>query len=207
MLRSADGAARRGAGLAASGWRARLAEDLDTAARRDPAARSRAELLLAYPGLHAIWVHRLAYRLWHNGFRLPARVLSHLNRAATGIEIHPGARIGRRFFIDHGMGVVIGETAEVGDDVMLYHGVTLGGRSSTREKRHPTVGDGVTIGAGARLLGPVVVGARAQIGANAVVVRDVPPDSVVVGVPGRVLERPAAASPVDDDPVDPAIYI
>jgi serine O-acetyltransferase len=195
-----------GPGAPASGWRARLAEDLDTASRRDPAVRSRAELLLAYPGLHAIWVHRLAERLWRRGLRLPARVLSHVNRAATGIEIHPGARIGRRFFIDHGMGVVIGETAEVGDDVMLYHGVTLGGRSMAREKRHPTVGDGVTIGAGARILGPVVVGARAQIGANAVVVHDVPPDAVVVGVPGRVLARPAE-TPLVEDPVDPAIWI
>ena len=202
MLRSAP--PRPGA--ASSGWRSRLAEDLDTAAHRDPAARSRAELLLAYPGLHAIWVHRLAHRMWLGGFRLPARLVSHVNRAATGIEIHPGAVIGRRFFIDHGMGVVIGETAEVGDDVMLYHAVTLGGRSMARQKRHPTVGDGVTIGAGARVLGPVTVGAGAQIGANAVVVRDVAAGAVIVGVPGRALVRPIDA-PVDPDPVDPAIYI
>ena len=187
-------------------WRARLTEDLETARLRDPAVRSRAELLLAYPGLHAIWVHRLAHRLWRNGFHLPARLVSHVSRAATGIEIHPGARIGRRFFIDHGMGVVIGETAEVGDDVMLYHGATLGGRSMAREKRHPTVEDGVTIGAGACVLGPVTVGARAQVGANAVVVRDVPPDTVVVGIPGRVRSKPAQA-PSEPDPVDPAIFI
>jgi serine O-acetyltransferase len=191
------------------GWRARLREDLDTAAARDPAARSRAELLLAYPGLHAIWMHRFAHRLWANpGMRLLARIVSHLNRAITGIEIHPGATIGRRFFIDHGMGVVIGETAHIGDDVMLYHGVTLGGRSSQRVKRHPTVRDGVTIGAGARVLGPVVIGERAQIGANAVVVRDVPADAVVVGVPGRIRERPLArVGAPSDDMVDPALFI
>jgi serine O-acetyltransferase len=202
------------------GWRARLHEDLETAARRDPAARSRVELLLAYPGLHAIWLHRVAHRMWANpGLRLPARLLSHLNRWVTGIEIHPGASIGRRFFIDHGMGVVIGETAEVGDDVMLYHGVTLGGRESRRVKRHPTVRDGVLIGAGARVLGPIVVGEGAQIGANAVVVKDVPAGAVVVGVPGRVLDRPRPAavpdgagaaqrpSAADADMVDPAIWI
>jgi serine O-acetyltransferase len=190
------------------GWRSRLREDLETAAARDPAARSRAELVLAYPGLHAIWLHRLAHRLWARpGLKLTARLLSNVNRAVTGIEIHPGATIGRRFFIDHGMGVVIGETAEIGDDVMLYHGVTLGGRSSHRAKRHPTVQDGVLIGAGARVLGPIVVGERAQIGANAVVVRDVPADSVVIGVPGRIRRRPDR--PDDDalDAVDPAIWI
>jgi serine O-acetyltransferase len=185
-------------------WRQRLAEDLATASRRDPAARSRAELLLAYPGLHAIWLHRVAHRMWQRpGLRLAARLLSNVNRSLTGIEIHPGARIGRRFFIDHGMGVVIGETAEVGDDVMLYHGVTLGGRSANRGKRHPTVEDGVTIGAGARVLGPVRVGAGTQIGANAVVVRDVPSGVVVVGIPGRVRSTSTAAP----EAVDPAIYI
>ncbi|MDQ3449842.1 MAG: serine O-acetyltransferase, partial [Actinomycetota bacterium] len=187
----------------AAGWRDRLREDLDTARRRDPAARTDAELVLAYPGLHAIWIHRVAHRWWQQpGGKLAARVLSHLGRMLTGIEIHPGARIGRRLFIDHGMGVVMGETAEVGDDVMIYHGVTLGGRSMAREKRHPTIGDGVTIGAGARILGPVVVGPRAQVGANAVVVHDGPADSVVVGVPGRVLARPVAVPPTDQDPVD-----
>jgi serine O-acetyltransferase len=187
-----------------AGWRHRLREDLDTAARRDPAARSRAELLLAYPGLHAVWLHRLAHLLWRRpGLRLLARLVSHVNRALTGIEIHPGALIGRRFFIDHGMGVVIGETAEVGDDVMLYHGVTLGGRSANRGKRHPTVEDGVTIGAGARVLGPVRLGAGSQVGANAVVVHDVPAGAVVVGIPGRV-RRPDSP---DESAVDPAIYI
>jgi len=191
-------------GRAPGGWRDRLREDLDTAARRDPAARTRAELLLAYPGLHAIWLHRLAHRMWHRpGLRLAARVLSNVNRSLTGIEIHPGATIGRRFFIDHGMGVVIGETAEVGDDVMLYHGVTLGGRSANRGKRHPTVEDGVTIGAGARVLGAVRIGRGSQVGANAVVVKDVPPGVVVVGVPGRIQ---GAGRPVEDV-VDPAIYI
>jgi serine O-acetyltransferase len=195
----------------APGWRGRLAEDLDAAARRDPAARSRLELLLCYPGLHAVWVHRLAYRLWQRpGGRLPARLLSQLNRWVTGVEIHPGAVIGRRLFIDHAMGVVIGETAEIGDDVMLYHGVTLGGRSMRRVKRHPTLHDGVTVGAGATVLGPVTVGECAQIGANAVVVKDVPPGAVVVGVPGQVRRPPSSASiPTDTYDVwaDPAIYI
>lgn len=189
----------------AAGWRDRLREDLDTARRRDPTARTDAELLLAYPGLHAIWIHRVAHRWWQQpGGKLAARVLSHLGRMLTGIEIHPGAVIGRRFFVDHGMGVVIGETAEVGDDVMLYHQVTLGGRSTARGKRHPTVEDGVTFGAGARVLGPVRVGAGAQIGANAVVVRDVPPGAVVVGIPGRIVApRPAEL----DEAVDPAVWI
>jgi serine O-acetyltransferase len=189
----------------ATGWRERLREDLDTAHRRDPAARSDVELLLAYPGLHAIWIHRLAHRLWQQpGGKLAARVLSHLGRMITGIEIHPGAVIGRRFFVDHGMGVVVGETAEVGDDVMLYHQVTLGGRSNARGKRHPTVEDGVTFGAGARVLGPVTVGAGAEIGANAVIVHDVPAGAVVVGIPGRVVTpRPAPY----EEAVDPAVWI
>jgi serine O-acetyltransferase len=193
----------------ASGWRARLLEDLDAAGRRDPAARSRLELLLCYPGLHAVWVHRLAHRLWQwPGGRLLARLVSQANRWVTGVEIHPGAVIGRRLFIDHAMGVVIGETAEIGDDVMLYHGVTLGGRSMRRTKRHPTVGDGVTIGAGATLLGPITIGECAQIGANSVVVKDVPAHAVVVGVPGRVrtLSQPPPADTYDVW-ADPAIYI
>jgi len=191
-------------------WRARLQEDLATARRRDPASGSTLEVLLTSPGLHAIWAHRLAHRWWViPGMRLPARILSHVARRRTGVEIHPGATIGRRFFIDHGMGVVIGETAEVGDDVMIYHAVTLGGRSLTRTKRHPTVQDGVVIGAGARVLGPIVIGAGAQVGANAVVVKDVPAGAVVVGVPGRLqVLAPAVRAAMDSEEcVDPAIWI
>jgi serine O-acetyltransferase len=191
-----------------TGWRERLREDLDTAARRDPASRSRLELLLCYPGLHAIWVHRVAHRMWQREeLRLLARLLSQANRWLTGVEIHPGAQIGRRFFIDHAMGVVIGETAEVGDDVMLYHGVTLGGRSMERVKRHPTLEDNVTVGAGARILGPVTVGAGAQIGANAVVVKDVPAGAVVVGVPGRIITPAPGTTAEERQWVDPAIFI
>jgi serine O-acetyltransferase len=190
------------------GWRARLHEDVDTAIARDPAVRSRAEVVLGYPGLHAIWAYRLHHALWRKGHRLVARLISQAARAGTGIEIHPGATIGRRFFIDHGMGVVIGETAEIGDDVMIYHDVTLGGRSLRRTKRHPTIGDGVVIGAGARVLGPVVVGKGAQIGANAVVVRDVPDGAIVVGVPGQVRVVPPEKQPSDaGEAVDPAIWI
>jgi serine O-acetyltransferase len=192
------------------GWRARLREDVDAAVARDPAVRSRTEVVLAYPGLHAIWAYRLHHAMWVRGHHISARLISQAVRAATGIEIHPGAQIGRRFFIDHGMGVVIGETAEVGDDVMIYHDVTLGGRSLRRTKRHPTLGDGVVVGAGARVLGPVVVGKGAQIGANAVVVRDVPDGAIVVGVPGqvRVLSRDGSGgSPDADEAVDPAIWI
>jgi serine O-acetyltransferase len=186
-------------------WRERLREDVATAVRRDPAARSRLEVVLTSPGLHAIWGHRLAHRMWQRpGLRLAARLLAHVNRAATGVEIHPGATIGRRFFIDHGMGVVIGETAEVGDDVMLYHGVTLGGRSASRGKRHPTVADGVTVGAGARVLGPVTLGAGSQVGANAVVVGDVPAGAVAVGIPARVRSVPPGG---DAFVADPAIWI
>jgi serine O-acetyltransferase len=194
------------------GWRSRLREDVDAAVARDPAVRSRAEVILGYPGLHAIWAYRFHHGLWTRGHRLVARLISQGARAATGVEIHPGATIGRRFFIDHGMGVVIGETAEIGDDVMIYHDVTLGGRSLRKTKRHPTIGDGVTIGAGARVLGPVVVGKGAQIGANAVVVRDVPAGAIVVGVPGqvRVLPPPDGGregAPDADTAVDPAIWI
>lgn len=199
------------------GWRARLREDVDAAIAKDPAIRSRAEVVLAYPGLHAIWAYRVHHALWVRGHRLVARLISQWARAWTGIEIHPGATIGRRFFIDHGMGVVIGETAELGDDVMLYHDVTLGGVSLAKVKRHPTLGSGVTVGAGARVLGPVVVGDGAKVGANAVVVRDVPAGTVVVGVPGVVREKgartpaeqPASPPPPvsDDGAVDPAIWI
>jgi serine O-acetyltransferase len=192
------------------GFRQRLREDLDAVRAHDPAARSRLEILLVYPGMHALWIHRLSHRLWNNAsLRLPARIVAHVSRGLTGVEIHPGAVIGRRVVIDHGMGVVIGETAEIGDDVMLYHGVTLGGRSMKREKRHPTVGAGVVIGAGARVIGPVKLGERSKIGANAVVVHDVPANSRVVGVPGQVQQvRYAAISPQPDDQmVDPALFI
>ncbi len=199
--------ARRSSGLGAllRDARNRFRDDVRAAKERDPAVRSTAEVVLAYPGLHALWLHRMAHRMWRKpGLRLAARVFSHLNRALTGIEIHPAAQLGKRVFIDHGMGVVIGETAEVGDDVLLYHAVTLGGRSMSRGKRHPTVGNGVVLGTGARVLGPVTIGDGAQIGANAVVVKDVPAHTVVVGVPGRVRERPAEKY---DEYADPAIYI
>lgn len=182
---------------------ASVREDLAAAHRRDPAATDDLAILLTSPGLHAIWTHRVAHRLWLRGARLPALVLAQGARSVTGIEIHPGATIGRRFFIDHGMGVVIGETAEVGDDVMLYHGVTLGGRSMERVKRHPTVGDGVVIGAGARVLGPITLGEGAQVGANAVVVKDVPARATAVGIPATV--RVGAAHP--EEHTDPAIWI
>jgi serine O-acetyltransferase len=182
---------------------ATVREDVAAARRRDPAATDDLSLVLTSPGLHAIWTYRVAHRLWERGTKLPARIIAQGARSITGVEIHPGATIGRRFFIDHGMGVVIGETAEVGDDVMLYHGVTLGGRSMERVKRHPTVEDGVTIGAGARVIGPVVLGQGSQIGANAVVVRDVPARATAVGVPAKV--RSGAAHP--EEQVDPAIWI
>jgi serine O-acetyltransferase len=166
--------------------------------KRDPAARSSIEVLLCYPGLHALVVHRLAFTLWHNNLRLLARMVSHIGRWLTGIEIHPAARIGRRLVIDHGMGVVIGETAEVGDDVYLYHQVTLGGTSALREKRHPTVGNGVIIGAGAKVLGAITIGENARIGANAVVVSDVPAGTTVVGIPARPVDRGPAPDPSFD---------
>ena len=184
-----------------------LREDLDAARRRDPAARSVLEVALTYPGVHAVWVYRLAHRMWREpGLRLPARILSQAARAATGIEIHPGAQLGRRLFIDHGMGVVIGETAVVGDDVVLFHGATLGGRAMRRGKRHPTLGDNVVVGAGAKILGPVWIGDGAQIGANAVVVKDVPAQAVAVGVPAVVRLR-SGSSPVAELVEDPALYI
>ncbi|WP_156760142.1 serine O-acetyltransferase EpsC [Microbacterium karelineae] len=166
-----------------------IREDIAAARRRDPAARGSLEIALLYPGLHAIWAHRLSNALWRRGARFLARAISQLMRWITGIEIHPGATIGRRFFIDHGMGVVIGETAEVGDDVMLYHGVTLGGTSLNKGKRHPTLGDGVVVGSGAKVLGPVTIGAHSAVGANAVVTRDAPADSIVVGVPAKARAR------------------
>ncbi len=167
----------------------RIREDIKTAFERDPAARSVPEVLLCYPGLHAIWFHRISHWLWNHRLKLLARLLSHLSRWLTGIEIHPGAKIGRRFFIDHGMGVVIGETTEIGDDVTIYHQVTLGGTSTKKGKRHPTIGNNVVIGAGAKILGPVKIGDNCKIGANSVVIKDVPPNSTVVGIPGRVVKR------------------
>ena len=168
---------------------ARVREDLAAAKLRDPAARSGLEIALLYSGLHAIWAHRVWNALWRRRMRFLARAGSQITRWLTGIEIHPGATIGRRFFIDHGMGVVIGETAEVGDDVMLYHGVTLGGRTRDGGKRHPTLGDGVVVGAGAKVLGPITIGDRCAIGANAVVTKDAPADSVLVGVPAKARSR------------------
>jgi serine O-acetyltransferase len=171
-----------------------LREDIGVVFERDPAARTRWEVLTCYPGLHAlVWHRAVSNRLWRWGFRWLARWMSHWGRFLTGIEIHPGATIGRRVFIDHGMGIVIGETAEVRDDVTLYHGVTLGGTSWAKGKRHPTLGVGVVVGAGAKILGPVFIGDGAKIGSNAVVVRDVPPDATAVGIPARVLIGDEAA--------------
>lgn len=174
--------------LSRRGVFSRIREDVQTVFNKDPAARSVIEVLTCYPGLHAIWLHRVAHALWVRGWRYPARLLSHFNRWLTGIEIHPGARIGRRFFIDHGMGVVIGETAEVGDDVLLYKGVVLGGVSLEKTKRHPTLGNGVVVGTNAIVLGPIEIGDNAQIGSGSVVVKPVPPCATVVGVPGKVVK-------------------
>ncbi|MDO9709875.1 serine O-acetyltransferase [Paracraurococcus lichenis] len=167
-----------------------LRDDVACVKARDPAARFTLEILLTYPGVHAVLLHRLANRLWKAGARFPARLLSWFARLTTNVDIHPGATIGRRFFIDHGAGVVIGETAEVGDDVTLYHGVTLGGTSWSPGKRHPTLRDGVLVGAGAKILGPIEVGANARVGANSVVIEDVPPGMTVVGIPGKVVRDP-----------------
>jgi serine O-acetyltransferase len=183
-----------------------LREDLEAARTGDPAARSALEVALGYPGVHAVWAYRVAHRMWREpGLRLPARLLSQLARFLTGIEIHPAAQLGRRLFIDHGMGVVIGETAMVGDDVVLFHGSTLGGRSMRKGKRHPTLGDNVVVGAGAKVLGPVWIGDGARIGANAVVVKDVPAGAVAVGVPAVV--RPSPTAPEAHLAEDPAMYI
>ncbi len=174
-----------------------IREDIQSVYDRDPAARSTLELLLAYPGLHAVWAHRSEHWLWGIGLKVFARWMSHITRFFTGIEIHPGANIGHSFFIDHGMGVVIGETAVIGDRVTLYHGVTLGGTSMQKGKRHPTLEDDVVIGAGAKILGNITIGAHSRVGANAVVVKSVPNNSVVVGIPGQVVSRslPTAAGP------------
>jgi len=163
-----------------------MREDIRAALANDPAARTPWEVALLYPGVHAVWIHRIAHALWRRRHLFLARLVAHIGRMLTGVEIHPGARIGRRLFIDHGMGVVIGETAEVGDDVLMYQGVVLGGTSRERKKRHPTIGDGVVIGAGAILLGPITVGDRARIGAGSVVVKPVPAGATVVGVPARI---------------------
>ena len=167
----------------------RMKRDVHVVLERDPAARSAFEVMLCCPGVHAIWLHRPAHWLWRHGFHVTARFLSHVGRFLTGIEIHPAARLGAGLFIDHGMGVVIGETAEVGDNVTLLHGVTLGGTSLMKEKRHPTLGDDVVVGAGAGIFGAFTIGSGSRIGAGSVVVREVPPNSVVVGVPGRVTSR------------------
>lgn len=164
-----------------------MREDIKTVLDRDPAARGFWEVFFSYPGFHAVTWHRLAHFLWKKRFYFTARVISQISRFLTGIEIHPGAKLGRRFFIDHGMGVVIGETAEIGDDVTIYHGVTLGGTSLKKEKRHPTIGNNVVIGAGAKVLGPFRVGDRVRIGSNSVVLKEVPDDSTVVGVPGKIV--------------------
>ncbi|MEH6650750.1 MAG: serine O-acetyltransferase [Motiliproteus sp.] len=164
-----------------------LREDVSSVFDRDPAARNAFEVLTNYPGLHALMLHRLCHGLWRRGFKWLARTISTFSRFLTGVEIHPGARIGRRFFIDHGMGVVIGETAEIGNDVTLYHGVTLGGTTWNKGKRHPTLEDGVVVGAGAKILGPFVVGKDARIGSNAVITKEVPAGATVVGIPGRIV--------------------
>ena len=181
-----------------------LKEDLQAAVNNDPAARNTLEVALVYSGVHAVWVYRLAHRMWNKSehLKLPARFISQTARAITGVEIHPGATLGRRLFIDHGMGVVIGETAVVGEDVTIYHGTTLGGTSLEKGKRHPTVGSRVVIGSGAKVLGNINIGDDVQIGANAVVVKDVPQGNVAVGIPARNKPAPQAAPHID-----PAIYI
>ena len=168
-----------------------LKEDIAVVFDRDPAARSTFEVVTTYPGFHAMVIHRLAHKLWRMQWKWLARFTSHIGRWLTGIEIHPGATIGRRVFIDHGMGVVVGETAEIGDDCTLYHGVTLGGTSWNKGKRHPTLMPGVVVGAGAKILGPITIGANARIGSNAVVVKDVPDNATAVGIPARILDSAA----------------
>ncbi|WP_018260150.1 serine O-acetyltransferase [Methylobacterium sp. WSM2598] len=182
-------------------WR-QIAEDVACVRSRDPAARHLVEIVTTYPGVHAVILHRLAHRLWRGGLKYAARLVSWAARLVANVDIHPGARIGRRFFIDHGAGVVVGETAVIGDDVTLYHGVTLGGTSWTPGKRHPTLGDGVLVGAGAKILGPVEVGAGARVGANSVVIADVPAGMTVVGVPGRLVAAARAGRPRADGRID-----
>ncbi len=173
----------------------RIREDVLVAFERDPAARSVLEVVLCYPGIHALLMHRVSHALWQRKFFLAARLLSTFSRFLTGVEIHPGAKIGRRCFIDHGMGVVIGETAEIGNDVLIYQGVSLGGTSLTKGKRHPTIEDYCVIGLGATVLGPITIGRHSRVGAGSVVVQSVPPHSTVVGVPGRVVDHKAAHAP------------
>jgi serine O-acetyltransferase len=187
-------------------------EDISTVFAKDPAARSKLEVLLCYPGLQALAFHRIASFLWRHKFRFLARFTSHISRFLTGIEIHPGAKIGKRFFIDHGMGVLIGETAETGDDVLMYQGVVLGGTSLEKNKRHPTIGNNVVLGTAAILLGPIIVGDGARVGANSVVIHSVPPDTTVVGIPGRAVRdkhEPLSALKHADlpDPVSDAIRL
>ena len=177
-----------------------IREDIYSVFDRDPAARSVLEIIFCYPGLHAVWFYRVAHWLWARELYFLGRFTSHLGRFFTGVEIHPGAQIGKKFFIDHGMGVVIGETAEIGDNVTLYHGVTLGGVTWDKVKRHPTVEDNVVIGSGAKVLGPFTVGKGAKIGSNSVVVKEVPPQATVVGIPGRVVLQEEPARPEEERP-------
>lgn len=176
----------------------RMKEDINSVFDRDPAARTAFEVLLNYPGMHAIWLHRISHKLWKCNWKLLSRTLSTFSRWLTGVEIHPGATLGRRFFIDHGMGVVIGETAEIGDDVTLYHGVTLGGTSWHSGKRHPTLGDNVVIGAGAQVLGPITVAKGGKIGSNSVVVKDVPENATAVGIPAKIVDAKSATDNADE---------
>ncbi len=188
-----------------------LREDIQTVFAKDPAARSALEVVFCYPGLHALWLHRLAHLLWRHKLQFLARFLSHINRFLTGIEIHPGAQIGRRFFIDHGAGVVIGETSEIGDDVTIYQGVVLGGVSLKKEKRHPTIGSKVVIGAGGIVLGPVNIGEGCKIGAGSVVLKDIPPYTTATGIPAKPAGEHKIKEPVDlnhhliPDPVKDAL--
>ncbi len=181
---------------------ARLREDIDCVFERDPAARSRLEILLTYPGVHALLWHRIAHGLWRRRLRFTARLIAWLSRLLSNIDIHPGARIGRRFFIDHGAGVVIGETAVIGDDVTLYHGVTLGGTTWNKGRRHPTLGNGVMIGAGAKVLGAITLGDGVRVGANSVVVNNVPAQQSVVGIPARMVRRERSANAIDGIDLD-----
>jgi serine O-acetyltransferase len=194
------------------GFFERMREDVQTVFHNDPAARTTLEVILAYPGVHAIWLHRFAHWLWNHHLKLVARLVSEVSRFSTGIEIHPGATIGRRLFIDHGMGVVMGETTEIGEDVLIYQGVTLGGTSLKKEKRHPTIEDHVMVSAGASVIGPVRIGRGSRIGAGAVVVSSAPPYSTIVGIPGKVIEGESARQDVAElehghlpDPVARAI--